>query len=580
MAKILVQDIMSTALDMHRRGQMAEAEHLYRLVLEHLPDNGDAIHLLGLIARQNHNSQQAYSLLRRSIILMPNFAEGHNNFGNLLRDMGLDSEALVAYGHAVTLRPDLAEAWNNIGLIYLNKGHPDLALQFTEYAVFLRPEQAEAHFNIGRAQHEIGNLTKAISGYRNAMICKPDLCEAMHRLGSALHENGAWDAAVDALCCGPAWNWHTETVTRELSTILGTAPQITAQARDPECFLSIVIPTYARCSYLQQLFETLLPQITEENAKIVEIVISDNCSDDGTEAMCCALAARYPFIRYDRNSYNAGGQINVIAAVFKGRGRFTWIIGDDDVVLPGAVDTVLHAIAKDTQDVILLNKKVKNTDFTLTLLSKQVMLDDDQYFDSLNAMAKAYGLLTNISFLSAVVFRSSPFLACDAALFIGMNTYYAHLGMLLTAFHNRPCCLLAAPLVIQRVFNMRRSEENRDETIAYSAYINILRMFLYFEDQGIYRFADFETLHEEHLPKRVGERGDDFTWADLAIEGMRQGFLKHGRPSRDDLFTVAHVLRKVTQTHNRQKIQLTLDCLLHIDRHFRRLGTSVASDLV
>ncbi len=66
--------------------------------------------------------------------------------------------------------------------------------------------------------------------------------------------------------------------------------------------LSICIPTYNRCKCLGEVLEeyTKNPEFDED----VELVISDNASDDDTEIMCRKYCMLYPNIVYYRNDFN------------------------------------------------------------------------------------------------------------------------------------------------------------------------------------------------------------------------------------------------------------------------------------
>jgi len=58
--------------------------------------------------------------------------------------------------------------------------------------------------------------------------------------------------------------------------------------------ISICIPTYNRASYLEATLESLTRQPVFQSTRDIEIVISDNCSTDGTPALIAAFQARYP----------------------------------------------------------------------------------------------------------------------------------------------------------------------------------------------------------------------------------------------------------------------------------------------
>lgn len=70
--------------------------------------------------------------------------------------------------------------------------------------------------------------------------------------------------------------------------------------------VSIAMPVYNGERFIGQALESLLAQTWSD----FELVIADNCSTDGTEAICRAFMARDSRIRYFRNERNLGGPGN------------------------------------------------------------------------------------------------------------------------------------------------------------------------------------------------------------------------------------------------------------------------------
>jgi glycosyltransferase involved in cell wall biosynthesis len=94
--------------------------------------------------------------------------------------------------------------------------------------------------------------------------------------------------------------------------------------------LSILVPTFNRAEYLEECIDSLLTTTVD-----CEIIISDNASTDGTEA----LVRRYTDsrIRYFRQSEN----IIISSYQFlyrEARGEYLATIGDDDRILPGCYE--------------------------------------------------------------------------------------------------------------------------------------------------------------------------------------------------------------------------------------------------
>jgi glycosyltransferase involved in cell wall biosynthesis len=103
--------------------------------------------------------------------------------------------------------------------------------------------------------------------------------------------------------------------------------------------LSICIPTYNRCGYLEQVLAALAPIRARVDA---EIVVSDDASSDDTAEFLAGFAAREPRVRLYRQPKRIGGFANTIFVLRAARGRFTVYHGDDDRL---AEDGLVDALA-------------------------------------------------------------------------------------------------------------------------------------------------------------------------------------------------------------------------------------------
>ena len=98
--------------------------------------------------------------------------------------------------------------------------------------------------------------------------------------------------------------------------------------------LSICIPTHhGRCALLEEALESIASQVTAELAPSIEIVVSDNASQDGTEAMIERFRARHPQLAvvYGRNVRDVRLQ-NITRVVERASGDWCWLFGSDDVM--------------------------------------------------------------------------------------------------------------------------------------------------------------------------------------------------------------------------------------------------------
>ena len=84
---------LEIAVTHHQAGRLVEAEELYRRIIEAGPENGDALHLLGVIHYQRADNSGAVDLIQRAVALIPDNANAHYNLGNAWRDLERDEDA-------------------------------------------------------------------------------------------------------------------------------------------------------------------------------------------------------------------------------------------------------------------------------------------------------------------------------------------------------------------------------------------------------------------------------------------------------------------------------------------------------
>ena len=183
-------------LEFHQRGNLAEAEQVYRQILLVDPAHADALHLLGTLAHQVGRSDIAVDLIGKAIAAERRQAAYHSNLGTALQALGRLDEAAVSFRNAMALKPDLAEAHMNLGTVLEAQGkHSDAEMRFRR-ALALKPNLAEAHVNLGNILLDQGKLEEAEASQKKALALKPDFPEASFNLANALQAQGKLDEAV------------------------------------------------------------------------------------------------------------------------------------------------------------------------------------------------------------------------------------------------------------------------------------------------------------------------------------------------------------------------------------------------
>ena len=185
-------------LGLHQNGQLELAQAAYEQVLKTQPKQFDALHLLGVIARQRGDCQKAADLIGVALEIDPGNAAAQSNRGNALRDLGLHQQAIASYDRAIALKPDFADAHFNRGLAlnYLKQFHA--AIDSYNTVVALQPDHVDAYCNRGAAFNELRQSERAIESYDRAIALRPDLAEAHFNRGNTLKNLGRYLEAVDS----------------------------------------------------------------------------------------------------------------------------------------------------------------------------------------------------------------------------------------------------------------------------------------------------------------------------------------------------------------------------------------------
>ncbi len=200
----------------HQNGNLAEAEALYRNIIQSDPGHAEALHFLGILAQQSGHPQAAVSLIRQAIALKPNVTDFRFNLGVVFKDLGQWPEASACFQDVLSIDPNQREAPNNLGLAFLEEGRVDEAIAVTRKALCLFPENADLHNNLGNAYVQLGQVDEAALCYRAALRLHPH-AEIYKNLGLLLADTGKLDEAIvcyqEARKLEPANpKWHSKII--------------------------------------------------------------------------------------------------------------------------------------------------------------------------------------------------------------------------------------------------------------------------------------------------------------------------------------------------------------------------------
>ena len=138
--------------------------------------------------------------------------------------------------------------------------------------------------------------------------------------------------------------------------------------------LTIGIPTYNGEITIRDSIESIISQFSDINMSNVELLISDNNSNDLTVDIANKYKSLYPNnIRIVNNRQNDLKLDGNLLNLFKNaKGQFVWILSDDDVLEKIAINYVINIIKKYKNDLGVIMTNYSECDYQLQYKKKDI----------------------------------------------------------------------------------------------------------------------------------------------------------------------------------------------------------------
>jgi SAM-dependent methyltransferase/Tfp pilus assembly protein PilF len=137
-ASASVQQAMQAAVAHYQARRFQQAEALCRQILQAEPGQADALHLLGMLARDFGKTELALELIGKAIAARPLFPEAHYHLGLIRMEQNRLDEAAAHYHQAIALAPGFLEAHCNLGALLNRQGQAQQALASYQAAFQIR----------------------------------------------------------------------------------------------------------------------------------------------------------------------------------------------------------------------------------------------------------------------------------------------------------------------------------------------------------------------------------------------------------------------------------------------------------
>lgn len=119
--------------------------------------------------------------------------------------------------------------------------------------------------------------------------------------------------------------------------------------------VSALMACYNRKEYIEKAVESIEKQLSEED----ELLISDDCSTDGTSEFIDALSEKYKNIKVFHQSENLGVDKNMTFLFDNAKNDIFIICDSDDISLDGRIETITKELEENNKiSVIYSNGEV------------------------------------------------------------------------------------------------------------------------------------------------------------------------------------------------------------------------------
>ena len=150
------------------------------------------------ISYQNINENEfALAAFKKTFDLNPNLRGLKFDYANLLGNMGMSDDAIIAYKEYIEAFPDDANAYKNLGLVYKTVGKDELALLNLEKSYLKNPSCVETQKLLARFYHEKQEFAKAMKYYDLVLQTTPNDFDVKANKALVLHAQKNYPAAID-----------------------------------------------------------------------------------------------------------------------------------------------------------------------------------------------------------------------------------------------------------------------------------------------------------------------------------------------------------------------------------------------
>ena len=205
--------------------------------------------------------------------------------------------------------------------------------------------------------------------------------------------------------------------------------------------------TYNRAKFIGMTLQSIIPQLSEGT----ELVIVDGGSTDETPQVVQEFLQDNAKIRYIRFEKNSGLDHDFDQAVEFAKGEYCWLMSDDDLIYPNAVQRILEALQIKDWEAIVLNYEVYTKGFESLISPRKIPIETNKTYNKNQLDDFFIDTAEALSYLGALVIKKQVWTTRERPKYFG--SFFIHLGVLFQALPTSEYLLIADPLIKIRYGN-------------------------------------------------------------------------------------------------------------------------------
>ncbi len=191
-----LRERMQSAFADFYAGRIGDAAAACRDIIDRIPNQPDALHLMAMIAYRMNRLELALQLFDETLKAAPQLAQAWSNRALVLRIFNRNDEALTSARNAIANDPQMASGWDIAGLLLRQNRDFAEAIAHHAKSVALDPNNALTQNNYAVALAVVNRLDEAWHAARQAEKLAPSMAAVQLTLANIISTAGHFDRSI------------------------------------------------------------------------------------------------------------------------------------------------------------------------------------------------------------------------------------------------------------------------------------------------------------------------------------------------------------------------------------------------